>query len=259
MDPQKRSTLKTIGAVGLGYAAFRYIPKILPEKIDLEPLKHPAGFRKYAAGKSSFGNLDLFIGLQTNGGKAQREAEEQADRRVAKDICNVLFGGVKLGAGQVPIASFSDYYCPLCRIQTKELAEFAQLKGGAIAVVWHELPIFGERSIHAAKAALAAKRQGAYVEFHNRLMTTPFVASEKYLSDLSSDLNLNGNQLRADMNSASVLRELENSAALSRHFALVGTPAMVIGRTVVQGRISKKMLQKIVSLERKEGWAETCG
>ena len=93
----------------------------------------------------------------------------------------------------------------------------------------------------------------------NRLMTTPFVASDKYLSDLSSDLNLNGNQLRADMNSASVLLELENSASLSRLFAFVGTPAMVIGRTVVQGRVSSRTFQKIVNLERKEGWAEACG
>ena len=61
------------------------------------------------------------------------------------------------------------------------------------------------------------------------------------------------------MESRDVELELENSAALSRVFAFVGTPALVIGRTVVQGQISDKMIGKIVALEREDGWAESCG
>ena len=60
------------------------------------------------------------------------------------------------------------------------------------------------------------------------------------------------------MQSPSVLRELENSAAVSRAFGLIGTPALVIGRTVIQGKVSDSMIQQIVALEQEEGWSNVC-
>jgi protein-disulfide isomerase len=60
------------------------------------------------------------------------------------------------------------------------------------------------------------------------------------------------------MESSEILLELENSAALASLFAFVGTPALVIGRTVVQGQISDKMIKKIIDLEREEGWKSVC-
>ena len=61
-----------------------------------------------------------------------------------------------------------------------------------------------------------------------------------------------------DMESAEVVRELENSSALARVFAFVGTPALVIGRTVVQGQISDRMVREIIDLEREERWDAAC-
>jgi len=90
-------------------------------------------------------------------------------------------------------------------------------------------------------------------------MRNPFVASPEYLTQLSKDIGVNEQQLLADMDSDDVALELQNSAALSRAFAFVGTPALVIGRTVVQGQVSDQMIDKIIALEREEGWAEQCG
>jgi protein-disulfide isomerase len=157
------------------------------------------------------------------------------------------------------MASFSDYYCPFCRVQTKRLAELAKSRVAEIAVAWHELPLLGETSDLAARAALAAKRQGAYVAFHDRLMRTPFAAGPEYISLLSDVLGVDEDRLIADMSSEAVAEELENSAALSRVFAFVGTPALVIGRTVIQGQVSDKMIDRIIALEREEGWAASCG
>ena len=57
---------------------------------------------------------------------------------------------------------------------------------------------------------------------------------------------------------ADVAQELENSSALAQVFAFVGTPELVIGRTVVQGQISDKMIRKIIDMEREEGWDAIC-
>ena len=259
VDTKKRSTLVTLVAVFGGYSMLRFGPNLLPQKFELEYLNQPIGFRKFVAGESSGGTFDPFVGLENEEDADTAEAKIRADERVDGNICLALYRGLVLADGQVPIASFSDYYCPFCRVQTKRLAELAKSRGSEIAVAWHELPLLGESSNLAAKAALAAKRQGAYVEFHDRLMRSAFVASPEYLSRLARDLQVDEEQLLADMNSDDVVRELEDSAALSRALSLVGTPALVIGRTIVQGQVSDTLIDKIVALERDEGWAEQCG
>ena len=90
----------------------------------------------------------------------------------------------------------------------------------------------------------------------NRAVT--FQASPEYLSRLADDLGVDKDKLVSDMESAEVVRELENSSALARVFFFVGTPALVIGRTVVQGQISDRMLREIIDLEREEGWDAAC-
>ena len=257
LDKKKRSTLITLGTVALGYAAFRTIPSLIPEKLVLEPLNSPTGFRKYVAGETS-GSFDLFVGLDTPDSPEVLARKEAALERVTKNICASLYRDLSPATGQVPMASFSDYYCPFCRVQTKRLGEMVDTMPDAVSVAWHELPLLGDNSNLAAKAALAAKRQGAYVAFHDRLMKSPFVASDEYLQRLSQDLNVNFDQLNTDMLSDEIATELEESAALARVFAFVGTPALVIGRTVVQGQVSDNMIREIIALEREEGWDAAC-
>ncbi|SDO86861.1 Protein-disulfide isomerase [Lutimaribacter pacificus] len=257
MDSGKRSTLITLGAIVAGYAALRTVPSLLPEKLELEPLNNPAGFRKYVAGDTS-GGFDPFVGLGARESDAVIARKEAAFERVSNNVCDALYGELGTNPARVPIASFSDYYCPYCRIQTKRLAEITNAMPSEVAVAWHELPLLGDSSNLAARAALAAKRQGAYVTFHERLMTTPFQATPEYLSRLAGDLGVDEERLVADMESPEVVRELENSSALARVFAFVGTPALVVGRTVVQGQISDKMVRRIIELEREEGWNAAC-
>lgn len=257
MDSGKRSTLMILGAAVAGYAALRTLPSLLPEKLELEPLDTPKGFRKFAAGDTS-GGFNPFVGLGSSESAEAIAQKEAAFTWVTNNLCDALYGELETDAGRVPMASFSDYYCPYCRIQTKRLSKMANAMPNEVTVAWHELPLLGENSDLAAKAALAAKRQGAYVQFHERLMKTPFQATPEFLARLADDLGVDKDRLIADMESADVAQELENSSALSRVFAFVGTPALVIGRTVVQGQISDKMIQKIIDMEREEGWDEVC-
>ena len=257
MDSKKRSTLLTIGVIIAGYAALRTVSSLLPEKLELQALDRPEGFRKFVAGETS-GGFDPLVGLGTADSIEVAAQKAAALERVSENICSALYGGLTPTPIQVPMASFSDYYCPFCRVQTKRLADMTSEMPDKIAVAWHELPLLGDSSNLAAKAALAAKRQDAYVAFHERLMTTPFQASPEYLARLSDDIGVDSKKLVTDMESAEITRELEDSAALARVFAFVGTPALVIGRTVVQGQISDRMVREIIELEREEGWRDVC-
>lgn len=253
MDARKRRTFLTLGAIAAGYVGLRTLPDLLPERLVFQPMASPPGFRMLGAGQVSTG-FDPFFGLDAAYDTDAPARREAATRRVAGDICGALYGDLPSGGGRVPAASFSDYYCPYCRVQTRQLAGMTD----EISVAWHELPLLGEGSKIAARAALAAKRQGAYVGFHEALMSTRLLASPPYVARLAGELGIDAGRLMADMDSPEIARELEDSAALARLFGFVGTPALVIGRTVIQGQIDARTIRRIIAQEREAGWDSVC-
>jgi len=95
---------------------------------------------------------------------------------------------------------------------------------------------------------LAADRQNAYAAFQARIARTQFQATPKYLNALTQGLGLDPVQFAADMDSTRVAEQLEMTTALADMFGFLGTPCLVIGRTVVQGQIPKDLLLQIVEL-----------
>src|SRR3546814_18088032 len=71
--------------------------------------------------------------------------------------------------GDVSLVEFFDYNCPYCRRVAPVVAD-AEAADPQLRIVYKEFPILGPGSAFAAKAALAAHRQGLYFTFHNALM-----------------------------------------------------------------------------------------
>ncbi|MEC7794404.1 MAG: DsbA family protein [Pseudomonadota bacterium] len=243
--------LAAAGAVA-AYPTAKSIKEALTPLPELEPMADPAGFRKANVGPSSSG-FNPLVGVGEPNDAPALPIEE-----TRLTICESLFPEATANPGVVPIASFADYYCPFCRIQTKNLAALSTQLAGRVSMHWHELPLLGETSMLAARAALAAKKQGAYVAFQERLMSSPFQATEAYLEALSTSIGVDHAKLASDMNSEAIRAEIQTSSALAQIFGFIGTPALVVGRTVIQGQISNAALKKIVEIERSEGWNQAC-
>lgn len=245
--------MAVLATVAAAYAGFWYFPDFGWTELDFEDVQDPRGFRRLSAGESSTG-LDPFIGMNATGPDSLAGAEA----RVRADICGALFGDDLSETQPVPVAFFTEYYCPYCRVQTKTLAALEARPDSNLRVIWHELPLLGQSSEVAAQAALAAKRQGAYVAFHERLMKSSFVATPEYLQALAQDIGVDHERLIADMQSAPVTEELEKSAALARVFGIFGTPALIIGRTIIQGQVDEKTILRVVEMETEEDWTFQC-
>jgi predicted DsbA family dithiol-disulfide isomerase len=243
------------GAVAiLGAVSYQFFSKVLEDPLEFEALDKPRGFRRMAGGFSSIG-FDPFFGI----GARPDPAAEHAFSYVKENVCETLFGPEPVDENVVQIASFSDYYCPYCRVLTQKLGRLEAESDGMVQITWHELPLLGESSEVAAKAAIAARYQGAYLKFHERFMKTSFRVNSAYLKVISTSVGLDHDQMLRDMTSAKVAQELRYSAALARVFSIIGTPAIVIGRTIVQGGIGERMLQRLIERERRDGPLKECG
>ncbi len=200
------------------------------------------GFRRLEAGEVSTPTRDPFIGLRAPG------APPPPEPLPPDALCAALFGSPPQGA--LPIAAFSDYYCPWCRDLTVRLAARAD---PGLHLVWHELPLLGDASEAAARAALAADLQGAYPAFQARLLRAAFQPTDAYLTEVGQGLGLDTGRLLADVRGPEVARRLSTSARAAATLGIGGTPALVVGRTLVSGAISDARLDALLARERADG------
>ena len=245
-------------ALGGGYLALGRALPTLPwfaEDFEFEDIGRPAGFRRIRAGETTAGAFDPFAGIGSTG---PAETAPPALAAVERDVCGALFEGWSPGSGTVPVASFSDYNCPICRVTTRRVARTEQVQDGTAEVTWHELPILGETSVLAAKAALAADRQGAYAAFQDRLLRSSFQSTTAYVDALADDLGLDRDRLVSDMESPDIEARIDRSLALRDVFGFRGTPALLVGRTVVEGDISETMLAHLIEVEHEAGPLRGC-
>ena len=70
-------------------------------------------------------------------------------------------------SGDVTLVEFFDYNCPYCKMMAPLIAQ-AESVDPQLRIVYKEFPILGAGSVYAAKAALAANKQGKYEAFHPR-------------------------------------------------------------------------------------------
>lgn len=250
-----RRALLTLGLIGGGYVALNWRGAALMERVaglpDLIPLAEPVGFRKLEGGDLSGGTFDPFIGLDEG---AQIVAEP-----VRRDtLCAALFGADDDGSDAVPIAYFTDYACPYCRVLGDDLTALQAEMPDRVRLIWHELPLLGPPSVLGARAALAAAKQGAYLPFHKRLNTGIVRITDAFIDQIAEDLGLDQATLRRDMADQATTQRLATSKGVADLFGVIGTPFLVIGRTAISGRISSTRLRQLVDLERAEGLGSAC-
>ena len=155
-------------------------------------------------------------------------------------------------SGDVTVVEFFDYQCGYCK---RSLASMVGLlkSDKNVRVVWKELPILGPASRFAARAAMAAKKQGKYFEFHVVLMGARGRLTEQKVMDAAKDVGLEVTQLRADMKDTTIEVYLNETKQLATALGIRGTPAFVIGDTLIPGAIDEAGMKQIIAQMRASG------
>lgn len=147
--------------------------------------------------------------------------------------------------GDVTVVEFFDYNCPYCRRAMPEVQGL--LEGDEnVRLVYREWPILGEGSVFAAKAALAAREQGKYEEFHWALMGMQERAEEVSVLSIAEEIGLDVAKLRTDMDAPAIQEHIDTSMRLTQALGFNGTPSFVIGENLVPGFVEEEQLRALV-------------
>lgn len=132
--------------------------------------------------------------------------------------------------GDVTIVEFLDYQCPHCKHSDAFINQLLTSDPG-VRVIYKEIPIFGDMSEFAVRAALASQQQGKFAAMHDALIKAKAPFNKQQILDIANSVGLDVAKLQNDMNSDAIDQEIKNSEQLAAEFNLPGTPAFVITTT----------------------------
>lgn len=177
--------------------------------------------------------------------KQRNEAEITARKSIGTHRNDLVArkGDPSIGTGPVTVVEFFDYRCGYCKAAAPRVPVMVS-NNKSIRLVFKEFPILSPISEVAARAALAADRQGKYLPVHLGLMAEKALdeaAIDRVLKDKGVDLE----RAHADMKSADIEKQLAETKALARDIGIDGTPGFVIGDKVIGGFLEDDILAAV--------------
>jgi protein-disulfide isomerase len=135
--------------------------------------------------------------------------------------------------GKVTVVEFFDYRCGYCKLAAPEVVKLIQ-QNPDVRFVFKEFPIFGQVSDTAAKVALTREAKAKGVQLYQALM------SDKALDDAGLDrhlteIGIDPATARKDAEHPLIDRQLLDAHALAEALKIDGTPAFIVGDTMIPG------------------------
>jgi protein-disulfide isomerase len=167
----------------------------------------------------------------------QSRRQEEAIAPVWNALASKDSAAPSVGAANAPVTvvEFFDYQCGYCKRAFDDVMAMADDDTQKIRTVFLELPILSEESVVAARAALAAQKQGKYLELHRAMMGSRGKLTNDRIDELAAGAGVDVAQMRKDMDSDDVRKELSHNSAMAKSIGINGTPAFLINGTLVPG------------------------
>ncbi len=193
---------------------------------------------------------DALAGLDAADRRDREQARTAAIERLGdalfRDAADPIKGNPR---GDVTIVEFFDAQCGFCK-QLHPAMEALIRRDPGVRVVLKDLPVLGPNSQLAARALVAAQRQGRYVPLYDALLEMRTPLTEPALRQAAERVGLDWARLRREMDEPAVQRRIEANLRLAAELGVEGTPALVIGRTLVPGAVDLPTLQRLVAEAR---------
>ncbi|WP_343717817.1 DsbA family protein [Inquilinus sp.] len=187
--------------------------------------------------------------------QAKKDAEERSAQaktltsradEIFRSASSPVIGNAQ---GDVTLVEFFDYQCGYCKRSQPDLERLMKADSG-LKVVLKEFPILGPASVTAARASLAAQKQGKYLDFHTKLMGFKGQLTDQVVYDTAQQVGLDLDKLKQDMNDPSVVAELRANMDLAEALGVQGTPAFVINDQIIPGAVGFDALKSQIDKDR---------
>ena len=150
--------------------------------------------------------------------------------------------------GKVTLVEFTDFACTYCRQSVADV-EALIAANPDLKVVLRQLPIIAPESADAAKMGLAAAEQGKYAAFHKAMFAAgrPDKAS---IAAVAKSVGIDLARASRVIADPRIEDELSRNIEIARQLGFNGTPAWVIGDTIISGAVGEAKLARAIAEAR---------
>lgn len=129
----------------------------------------------------------------------------------------------------VTIFEFSDFQCPHCKMAAPYLKEIVEESNGKVKMFFKQYPLpMHPKAREAAKAAVAADKQGKFWEMHDLLFKNQDELQTANLDDYAKKIGLDMKRFKADMQSTEAEKKIEADLAEGHAVGVDSTPSIYI-------------------------------
>ena len=138
----------------------------------------------------------------------------------------------------VTITMFSDFQCPFCGQAQPVVEQVLAAYPNDVNFVMKQFPL---RQIHpnadaAARAAIAAERQGKFWEMHDELYKNQRNLTPETINGIAEKIGLDMKKFAADQTSDDVKKQIDEELALGQKSDVRGTPSFFVNGKIAQNR-----------------------
>ncbi len=203
-------------------------------------------FEAYAERQGGSASISQAQNTPTGHTRPSHLTRAERDRELNEDPGSPVRGNAN---GDVTLVEFFDYNCPYCRQILTTLAEL-QEANPRLRIVYKEFPILSDNSRFAARAALAARNQDKYFEFHDALMSAGGITTPEKVIEVAREVGISIRRLRRDMKDPKVQATIDRNLALAASLRITGTPGFVVGDRIFRGAADGQTLQALIDRGR---------
>jgi protein-disulfide isomerase len=140
-------------------------------------------------------------------------------------------------AASVVMVEFSDFQCPFCSQAAALIKQITDAYPNDVRFIYKNYPLpFHKEAMPAAKAAVAAGKQGKFFEMHDKLFENQRALSEEFYTKAAQEIGLDVEKFKKDMADPSVQAQIDQEMKEASQADVRGTPTIFINGKKPQGR-----------------------
>ena len=197
---------------------------------------------------------DLYDSLVKDGQSGPPAPPPQQQPPPAAQARNVEVGASSPWTGaknaKVTIVEFSDFQCPFCLRAEPTVQKILDTYKGDVKLVWRNEPLpFHQNAMPAAKAAMAAHKQGKFWEMHKVMFEHQQELSEAKYEEWAKQIGLDVARWKRDKDSPQLEAAITADARYGNSVGADGTPAFFINGRLLSGALPFETFKPMIDEE----------
>ena len=154
---------------------------------------------------------------------------------------------------KVTIVEWSDFQCPFCSRVEPTLKQITDTYKDDVRIVWRNEPLsFHPNALPAAKAAMAAAKQGKFWQMHDLMFAHQQDLSEAKYEEWAKQIGVDVARWKKDKESPEVAAQIQKDASYGQSVGADGTPSFFVNGRFISGAMPFDSFKTVIDEQIKK-------